>query len=223
MLTVSSSPEEYLTAMGIDVWLLRPRDGSNTTDDAKTDWLSLQQQVQRCQACALHQTRNHAVFGVGDVKADYLLIGEAPGMDEDRLGEPFVGQAGQLLNEILFALGLKREHVYIANVLKCRPPNNRTPLPDEIQCCSPFLNQQIQWIKPKILIALGAVAAQFLLQTEAKIGSLRGQPHVYQNIPLIVTYHPAYLLRRPIEKAKVWHDLQPLYQRICAHTHAPLQ
>jgi DNA polymerase len=168
--------------------------------------------VAACRACALHQGRTQTVFGVGDQSADWLFIGEAPGADEDRQGEPFVGRAGQLLNSILFAIGTRRERVYIANVLKCRPPRNRDPQPEEARCCRPFLDRQIALIAPKIIVALGRIAAQQLLQTDTPIGRLRGRLHHYaldgRRIPLVVTYHPAYLLRSPHEKAKVWDDLQ---------------
>jgi uracil-DNA glycosylase family 4 len=148
------------------------------------------------------------VFGVGDENADWLLVGEAPGAEEDRLGDPFVGQAGKLLDNMLAALGLnRRENVYIANVLKCRPPGNRNPEPDEVAKCTPFLLQQIQLIQPKLIVAMGRFAAQTLLGSEASIASLRGSVHKYAGVPLIVTYHPAYLLRSLPDKAKAWEDL----------------
>jgi DNA polymerase len=171
-------------------------------------WENLSAQVAACTACGLHQTRKQTVFGAGFQQAEWLIIGEAPGADEDERGEPFVGRAGQLLTAMLFALGLSRESVYIANVLKCRPPDNRAPLPEERSACTPFLQQQIALIRPKVILAVGATAAQYLLNTETPIGKLRGQRWLYQGIPLIATYHPAYLLRRPTEKRKAWQDLQ---------------
>jgi len=148
------------------------------------------------------------VFGVGDENADWMLIGEAPGAEEDRLGDPFVGQAGKLLDNMLAAIGLsRRANVYIANVLKCRPPGNRNPTPEEVAQCSPHLLQQIELIKPKLIVAMGRFAAQTLLETSASIASLRGRVHRYAGVPLIVTYHPAYLLRTLEDKAKTWEDL----------------
>jgi DNA polymerase len=175
---------------------------------AATHWLELKQAVPACTACGLHQTRTQTVFGVGDEQADWMLIGEAPGAEEDRLGEPFVGQAGKLLDNMLAAIGLKRgENVYIANVLKCRPPGNRNPQPEEVAKCTPFLKQQIALIGPKLIIAMGRFAAQTLLASDASISSLRGRVYRYEGVPLIVTYHPAYLLRTLPDKAKAWADL----------------
>jgi uracil-DNA glycosylase len=161
-----------------------------------------------CKACPLHRTRRQAVPGVGDEHADWLFVGEGPGADEDARGEPFVGQAGKLLDNMLAAIALRRgENVYIANVVKCRPPGNRNPEASEARACEPFLARQIELIAPKLIVALGKVAANNLLQAEATIGSLRGKVHDCRGIPLIVTYHPAYLLREPAEKAKAWEDL----------------
>jgi DNA polymerase len=175
---------------------------------AATHWLELKQAVPACTACGLHQTRTQTVFGVGDEQAEWMLIGEAPGAEEDRLGEPFVGQAGKLLDNMLAAIGLKRgENVYIANVLKCRPPGNRNPQPEEVAKCTPFLKQQIALIGPKLIIAMGRFAAQTLLASDASISSLRGRVYRYEGVPLIVTYHPAYLLRTLPDKAKAWADL----------------
>lgn len=172
------------------------------------DWTDLQSCVQHCQACSLHKTRTQTVFGIGDAKPDWLIVGEAPGMEEDAKGEPFVGQAGKLLDNMLAALDLKRgEKVYIANVLKCRPPDNRDPTPEEVQHCQPFLQRQITLMQPRIILALGRFAAQTLLESEQPIGALRGQVHQVQGIPLVATYHPAYLLRNLPEKAKAWQDL----------------
>jgi DNA polymerase len=147
------------------------------------------------------------VFGVGNQHADWMIIGEAPGAQEDQQGEPFVGRAGMLLNEILFSLGLQRESVFIANILKCRPPNNRDPLANEVEACGDYLKQQVEHVAPRIILALGRIAAQNLLQTTESIGRLRGKVHHYQTIPVIVLYHPAYLLRSPLEKRKVLQDL----------------
>lgn len=174
-------------------------------------WLSLQEQVGQCVRCPeLVKQRSQTVFGVGNPDADWLFIGEAPGVEEDRRGEPFVGRAGQLLNRMLHAMGLQREEVYIANVIKCRPPQNRNPAPSEISNCATYLRTQIDLIAPKIIVALGAVAAHALLLRESALKELRGIRHVYANtqIPLIVTYHPAYLLRAPAQKKNAWEDLQ---------------
>jgi DNA polymerase len=177
---------------------------------ADIDWSGLQQQVENCTRCALHETRTRTVFGTGNREADWLVIGEAPGRDEDREGEPFVGRAGKLLTEMLFAAGYQRKDVYIANILKCRPPKNRDPSPAEVACCHDYLERQIALINPVLILAVGRVAAHNLLQSEQQLGRLRGSVHKYgkQQIPLIVTYHPAYLLRSPLEKRKVWDDLQ---------------
>lgn len=173
------------------------------------DWPSLRQQVQGCSACKLRAGCTQTVFGVGDEKAGWLFVGEGPGADEDAQGEPFVGQAGRLLDNMLAAIGLKRgNNVYIANVVKCRPPNNRSPEADEIAQCLPYLQRQIALIKPKLIVALGKTAATALLGRDATLGSLRATIHEYQGIPLIITYHPAYLLRSPAEKAKAWQDLR---------------
>lgn len=173
------------------------------------DWPELESAVTACTACALHQKRNKAVFGVGDRKAEWLFVGEGPGADEDERGEPFVGQAGKLLDNMLASIGLKRgDNVYIANVVKCRPPGNRNPAPAEAQACEPYLTRQIELIGPRLIIALGKVAAQNLLGTEATIASLRGRIHSMRGgTPLIVTYHPAYLLRTLGDKARAWEDL----------------
>jgi DNA polymerase len=177
-------------------------------DIASMDWDALREAVRTCTRCPLHASRSQGVFGVGDVQADWLIVGEAPGADEDRLGEPFVGQAGKLLDAMLAALGLKRgEKVYIANVLKSRPPNNRDPRPEEVAACLPYLERQVELIRPKIILALGRFAAQSLLLSEASISRLRGRVHDYRGVPLVVTYHPAYLLRNLPDKAKAWEDL----------------
>ncbi|MEO5702962.1 MAG: uracil-DNA glycosylase [Gammaproteobacteria bacterium] len=184
--------------------------GIPIADIMTLDWPALEQAVNTCTRCRLSATRSNMVFGVGNRRADWMVIGEAPGAEEDRQGEPFVGRAGQLLNAMLKAIGLAREDVYIANILKSRPPQNRDPLPDEMAACAPFLMRQIQLIQPKIILAVGRIAAQNLLQTDTKIGLLRGKRYVYPgtDIPLVVTYHPAYLLRSPGEKRKAWEDLK---------------
>jgi DNA polymerase len=174
----------------------------------RLDWPALKKTVSACEACTLAKTRTNTVFGVGDENAEWLLIGEAPGAEEDARGEPFVGQAGRLLDNMLGAVGLRRgDNVYIANVLKCRPPGNRNPEPFEVAQCSPHLERQIELIRPKLLIAMGRFAAQTLLGTDASIASLRGRVHKFRGVPLIVTYHPAYLLRNLPDKAKAWEDL----------------
>lgn len=182
--------------------------GENPNPIATMDWDTLEARVRGCTACALHRTRTQTVFGVGNRSASWLVIGEAPGEQEDLKGEPFVGRAGQLLNEMLRAVGLSRESVYIANILKCRPPQNRDPQPDEASACEAFLQRQLALIQPRIILAVGRVAAQNLLRTETPIGKLRGSVHRYTGIPLVVTYHPAYLLRSPLEKRKAWDDLR---------------
>ncbi len=180
---------------------------SSNTEIISREWAELETTVRGCTQCSLHATRTQTVFGVGNRQARWMFIGEAPGADEDRQGEPFVGRAGQLLNAILFAIGLKREEVYIANVLKCRPPGNRDPQPEEVAQCEPYLLRQIELIKPRLIVALGRHAAHSLLKTEVPLGKLRGQRLSYHGTPLIVTYHPAYLLRNPADKRKVWDDL----------------
>ena len=188
------------------IWRLRNRPAQ--TAPVQPGWIPLKEAVPACTACGLHKSRTQTVFGVGDENADWMLIGEAPGAEEDRLGDPFVGQAGKLLDNMLGAIGLKRgENVYIANVLKCRPPGNRNPEPEEVAKCTPFLKQQIGLIQPKLIIAMGRFAAQTLLSSDASIASMRGRVYRYEGVPLIVTYHPAYLLRTLPDKAKAWADL----------------
>lgn len=175
---------------------------------ATLTWENFAADVDACVACGLCRSRNKSVPGVGDVRAQWLFVGEAPGADEDAKGEPFVGQAGRLLDNMLAALGLARgRDVYIANVLKCRPPNNRTPTPLEVDACRPYLDRQIELIAPKVIVALGKSAATTLLNVDASIASLRGRVHRYCGVPLVVTYHPAYLLRNLPDKAKAWEDL----------------
>ena len=174
----------------------------------RMEWPALKEAVAQCTACALHARRTNTVFGVGDENADWMFIGEAPGADEDLKGEPFVGQAGRLLDSMLAAIDLKRgQNVYILNVLKCRPPGNRNPEPEEALKCDPFLQRQIDLVRPKLIVALGRVAVVNLLGRDASIASLRGKVLDYKGIPLVVTYHPAYLLRSLTEKAKAWEDL----------------
>ena len=207
----------YLAAMDIQVWRRRvaaaapapatsPQPGHAGTGG---DWQECQRQVAACTRCELSRTRTNTVFGVGSERATWMFVGEAPGAEEDRRGLPFVGRAGRLLDAMLAAMGMRRDQVYIANVLKCRPPNNRDPLGQEVRQCEPYLHRQVAHIKPRIIIALGRFAAQSLLQTTRPISKLRGELHRYHEtgIPLLVTYHPAYLLRNPLDKRKAWLDL----------------
>ncbi|KVP85796.1 DNA polymerase [Burkholderia ubonensis] len=178
------------------------------TPVAELDWDALAARVADCTRCRLCEKRTNTVFGVGDREADWMLIGEAPGENEDKQGEPFVGQAGKLLDNMLQSLSLERgANVYIANVIKCRPPGNRNPEPDEVARCEPYLQRQVALVKPKLIVALGRFAAQTLLKTDASIASLRGRVHAYEGVPVIVTYHPAYLLRSLQDKSKAWADL----------------
>lgn len=216
----------YLTEIGIPVFKLRAPEVSPAAESvtlaaeprlvatnaaAASDevWTELAERVRQCTRCALHKSRTQTVFGVGRRDARLFVIGEAPGADEDRQGEPFVGRAGQLLNAMLRAIGLPRGEVYIANILKCRPPNNRDPQPEESTSCTPYLSQQIALVQPRVLLAVGRISAQWLLQTDTPIGRLRGKILSYgeRNTPLVVTYHPAYLLRSPLAKATAWTDL----------------
>jgi len=205
----------YLETMGIQVWDdIATEESTTALIDVPVKppvdyeaWKTLQQTVTACTLCELHQSRTQTVFGVGDLQADLLVIGEAPGHDEDKQGEPFVGRAGQLLTAMLLAIGLQRDEVYIANILKCRPPNNRDPEASEIDSCNHYLRQQIELIQPKAIFAVGRIAAQALLHSTATIGSMRGKQHSYEGVPLIASYHPAYLLRKPSEKRKAWQDL----------------
>lgn len=187
-----------------------PEEANASPSPQLTDalWETLAAEVIGCTQCQLHTGRTQTVFGVGNRNADWLIIGEAPGEQEDLQGEPFVGRAGQLLNEMIRALGLERQQVYIANILKCRPPGNRDPSPEESAACEHYLRRQIALVRPKIILAVGRVAAQNLLKTSATIGSLRGRVHDYQQTPLVITYHPAYLLRAQLEKRKAWDDLK---------------
>jgi uracil-DNA glycosylase family 4 len=211
---------QYLEAIGIDLWVTRRESGARGAvahvaapppGDSAARWEALRSEVLKCTRCPLHRTRTQGVFGVGPQRADWLVIGEAPGAEEDRRGEPFVGAAGQLLDAMLRAIGLDRStNVYIANVLKSRPPGNRDPKPEEVAACLPYLVRQIALLQPKIMLAVGRIAAQNLLATDVPLGRLRGQVHRFGelNTPLVVTYHPAYLLRTPADKRKAWDDLK---------------
>lgn len=193
-----------------------------TAEPRDLDWDGLQQAVTSCRQCSLCDSRTQTVFGVGDRSARLMLIGEAPGADEDRLGEPFVGRAGQLLTAMLAAIGFAREQVYIANVLKCRPPGNRDPHVDEVAACRAYLDRQIELIQPRLILSLGGVSAKNLLDTDEGVGHLRKRLHRYAatGTPLRVTYHPAFLLRRPEEKAKAWADLQQVWSDLQGSTPA---
>lgn len=187
---------------------LPPASVSREAQIAAMDWPQLRETVASCRACRLCQQRKQAVLGVGDLQPDWLFVGEGPGAEEDERGEPFVGQAGKLLDNMLAAIGLKRDRkVYIANAVKCRPPNNRTPEPQETATCFPYLARQIELLQPKLIVALGRPAAQTLLDAEIKIAAARGRTFEYRGIPLVITYHPAYLLRNLPDKAKAWEDL----------------
>ncbi len=216
---------QYLQAMEIDVWVSRIEAPVEDIQPVATmdsqieqqveitgaildDWSVLQQEVAKCQRCDLHKTRTQTVFGAGNLSADWMFIGEAPGQNEDQEGKPFVGQAGALLTEMIRAIGLQRDEVYITNVLKCRPPDNRDPRIEEISSCKNYLQQQIEWVQPKIILAVGLIAAQTILETKEPLSKLRGIVHQLENIPLVVVYHPAYLLRSLPEKRKAWQDLQ---------------
>ncbi|MHB0973721.1 MAG: uracil-DNA glycosylase [Thiobacillus sp.] len=208
------SRDDVFGELGIGpVWRLREappasRPPLTAAGSPSTTWDQLADAVARCTACKLSATRTQGVLGVGDRNADWLIIGEAPGADEDAQGEPFVGQAGKLLDAMLASVGLKRgENVYITNVLKSRPPGNRNPEPDEVAACRPYLLAQIELIQPKLILALGRFAAQSLLGTDEAIARLRGRVHRFQDVPLVVTYHPAYLLRNLPDKARAWEDL----------------
>lgn len=226
---------QYLQALGIDVWAPRHKLGSGLVATqivmdsqsaaadlkpqqepvAETDlWHELEIEVRQCHNCLLSQTRTNTVFGSGNRKAQLMLIGEAPGESEDRQGLPFVGKAGQLLTEMIRAIGLQREEVFICNILKCRPPNNRDPNAEEVQACSNFLQRQIALIQPKMILAVGRIAAQQLLNTDAPLSALRGKVHDFLSTPVVVIYHPAYLLRSPSEKRKAWDDLQIAMQNL---------
>lgn len=217
----------YLAAMGLPDWRQRrplavqghgpdtpaPRPGTAAAampPAAGESWEQVAAEVAQCTRCALHACRNRTVFGVGDRRGRWMIVGEAPGAEEDKQGEPFVGRAGRLLDSMLRAIGLAREQVFIANILKCRPPENRNPKPEEVAQCLPYLERQIALLQPSIMLAVGGIAAHNLLATDVPVGRLRGQQHAFgsRRTPLVVTYHPAYLLRSPGEKRKVWEDLK---------------
>ena len=217
--------QQYLKEIGITVWSERelvsieatPTDIKHVSEKNKPlrkelgqELSHLANQVEACDQCELHKSRTQTVFGVGNKNADWLIVGEAPDADEDFKGEPFVGRAGKLLNAMLFSMGLQRQEVFIANILKCRPPKNRDPKINEVEACEKYLRQQIALIKPKIILALGRIAAQNLLKSDTPIGKMRGNSYLYPdtNLPVVVTYHPAYLLRSPREKRKVWQDIR---------------
>lgn len=218
---------QYLEAMGIDVWIPKtlmdhaqspPSATENNSIDNPVqpvepdlpeaiNWDALQTEVATCTKCSLCETRNQTVFGSGNKNADWMLIGEAPGQNEDLQGKPFVGSAGLLLTEMLRAIGLAREEIFITNIVKCRPPGNRNPKPDEIESCRDYLQRQRMLIKPKIILAVGRIAAQTLLKTDEPLAKLRGKVHILDNTPVVVVYHPAYLLRSLLDKRKAWMDL----------------
>jgi len=212
--------------MGIDVWLPRasahseqPLSPEVVTDNSEPEttadqWDILQAEVANCTKCALCATRTQTVFGSGNKQADWMLVGEAPGQHEDEQGLPFVGNAGLLLTEMLRAIGLTREEVFITNILKCRPPSNRDPHADEVESCNDYLQRQLKLIQPKIILAIGRIAAQTLLKTDAPLAKLRGKVHTFNNTPVVVVYHPAYLLRSLSEKRKAWLDLQLAIQTV---------
>ena len=213
----------YLQEMGIPFYVRRradltappPRAAPSGTAQATADglpaaWLQLYAEVHQCSRCVLHEERTRAVPGSGDVNAGWMLVGEAPGVEEDRKGEPFVGRAGQLLNKMLKTINLERSQVYITNIVKCRPPDNRNPRPEEMRACADYLQHQIHMVRPGIILALGRTAANALLQRDDAVGKLRGQVHRYRQSgpPVVVTYHPAYLLRSPHQKRAAWEDLK---------------
>ena len=209
--------QQYLDGLQFVRWVRRDQvdhpiepDSDSAPHSAENELFELAAVVDHCRECSLHRTRRNTVFGAGNSSAECLFVGEAPGAEEDRRGLPFVGRAGQLLNAMILALGLERDQTYIANVLKCRPPDNRDPLGEEVGSCETYLHRQIELLEPRLIIALGRFASQSLLKSSLPIGKLRGRRHVYEpfGIPLIATYHPAYLLRSPLEKRKAWIDLQ---------------
>ena len=201
---------QYYQPLELIAWQSRQQPAATISEPSLPDWETLRQCVASCTACPLHHSRTQTVFGTGDSQAKLMIIGEAPGFNEDQQGEPFVGRAGQLLTAMIKAIGYQRHNVYIANILKCRPPENRDPSAAEVATCTPFLNQQIALLKPQLLLAVGRIAAHYLLNTKKSLESLRGQVYPFgeQQTPLIVTYHPAYLLRSPADKKKAYTDLQ---------------
>lgn len=212
---------QYLQRLGIDEWVPRQVPvvaAAGAASVPNSPWQQLRSEVEACTRCALQQSRTQTVFGSGDPQADWMVIGEAPGEEEDRQGEPFVGPAGQLLTAMLAAIDLPREKVFIANVLKCRPPGNRDPHVEEVSECLSYLHRQVAFVRPRLVLAVGRIAAQTLLGVETPLAKLRGQVHRFGplNTPLIVTYHPAYLLRSPGEKRKAWEDLKFARQTFAA-------
>ena len=212
-----SARMQWYQEMGIDTWVEYAQeehsDPPRETPSLSGSLLSLEmirEEIGDCQRCKLSSTRIQIVFGYGSQKADLLFVGEGPGRDEDLQGEPFVGRAGQLLTKMIEAMGLSRQTVYIANIIKCRPPHNRNPEQDEITSCRPFLEKQIAAIRPKVICALGSFAAQTLLNTERRISELRGRFHDLDGLKVLPTFHPAYLLRNPSQKIRVWEDLQKI-------------
>ena len=207
---------EYLRDLGFEEIPMTARPAASPTAaiEGRESLEQIRADLGDCRRCPLAGTRKQLVFGVGNPQARLVLVGEAPGREEDERGEPFVGEAGRLLDKILLAMGLSRDEVYICNVLKCRPPDNRDPEPAEIACCEPFLVRQLAAIRPQVIIALGRFAIQTLLRSKAPISRLRGTWHEYQGIPLMPTYHPAYLLRNPIGKREVWADMQQVMRRL---------
>ena len=204
--------KDYLNLMGIEVFKEKGKEKAScfakaTQDESQDKWDELEKRAKVCTLCDLSKTRTNVVFGSGNRNAQLLVIGEAPGQNEDLQGLPFVGRGGQLLTNMLKSIGLDREQIYIANILKCRPPQNRDPNPIEVATCTPYLLQQIELLQPKIILAVGRIAAQFLLNTDEAMAKLRGQEFRYHDTPLLVTYHPAYLLRAPREKRKSWDDM----------------
>lgn len=205
--------QEHYRTLELMPWELRRANVEVVADavmPVASAWDTLKQTVSACTACSLHESRTQTVFGVGNTQAKLMIIGEAPGFNEDKQGEPFVGRAGQLLTAMLKAMQLTRDDVYIANILKCRPPENRDPKAEEVALCTGFLDQQIALVKPQLMLAVGRIAAHYLLKTKATLESMRNQLHHYHqgNTPLIITYHPAYLLRSPADKKKAFLDLQ---------------
>jgi DNA polymerase len=205
---------EAQRALGVEYTAARWPEAPAPTAEVQSTLAQVRHDLGECTRCKLHPHRTQIVFGVGNPAAKLVFVGEAPGADEDAQGEPFVGRAGQLLTKIIEAMGLKRGDVYICNILKCRPPGNRTPEADEILACSPFLLQQLRAIGPQFICALGGPAAQTLLQTKEPISKLRGRFHDYHGIPLLPTFHPAYLLRNPSEKKTVWEDMKLLMRQM---------
>lgn len=205
----------YQAVMGLE-WL--PPLSVPSTQDLPANLEMIRSDMGECSRCRLHSHRTHIVFGEGNPAARVVLVGEGPGQEEDRLGRPFVGAAGKLLDKIIAAMGWRRNEVYICNVIKCRPPRNRNPQPDEIEGCGPFLRRQLDAIRPQAILALGSFAAQFLLSTQQPISKLRNRVHLFEGIPVVPTYHPAYLLRNPLQKRKVWEDVQLLLSLVRGET-----